>query len=74
MCLAVPGKVVKIEDNKATTDFGGVKREVNISMLEDVKLGEYVIVHVGYAIQKLSEEEALESIKIWEEILGEEGL
>lgn len=74
MCLAVPGKVVKIEGNKATTDFGGARREVNISMLEDVKLGEYVIVHVGYAIQKLSEEEALESIKIWEEILGEEGL
>ena len=73
MCLAVPGKVVKLEDHKALIDFGGAKRRVNVSMLEDVAIGEYVIVHVGYAIQKLSEKEARESIELWEEILGEEG-
>jgi len=74
MCLAVPGKVVEVEGDKAVIDFGGARRKVNISMLEDVKLGEYLIVHVGYAIQKLSEEEALESIKVWEEMLGGEEL
>jgi hydrogenase expression/formation protein HypC len=69
MCLAVPAEIVEIEGNTATLDFGGARRKANISLLEDAKIGDYVIVHVGYAIQKLSKEEALESQKIWEEIL-----
>lgn len=69
MCLAVPAEVVEIEGNTAILDFGGARRKANISLLEDTKIGDYVIVHVGYAIQKLSKEEALESQKLWEEIL-----
>lgn len=72
MCLAVPAEVVEIRGYEAILDFGGVKRKANISLLEDVKKGDYVIVHVGFAIQRLSEEEALESLKLWKEILKEE--
>ena len=69
MCLAIPGKVVEMRENLAKVDFGGVKREVDLSLLESVSVGDYVIVHVGFAIQKLDEEQAKESLKIWEEIL-----
>jgi hydrogenase expression/formation protein HypC len=74
MCLAVPARVLEIYDSEAILDFGGVKRRANISFLDDVKVGDYVIVHVGFAIQKMDKEEALESLKLWKEILKEEGL
>ena len=71
MCLAIPAKVVKIiSKEKAIVDYGGnVKREVNTSFV-DVKVGDYVIVHAGFAIQKLNEEEAKKSLETWEEILN----
>jgi hydrogenase expression/formation protein HypC len=69
MCLAIPAKVVDIKDDGARVDFGeGVLREVNV-MLVDAKVGDYVLVHAGYAIQVLSEEEALETLRLWNEIL-----
>jgi hydrogenase expression/formation protein HypC len=69
MCLAIPAKVLEIKDDTAHVDFGeGVLREVN-AMLVDAKLGDYVLVHAGYAIQVLSEEEALETLRLWNEIL-----
>jgi hydrogenase expression/formation protein HypC len=62
MCLAVPGKIIKVHKNQqATADFGGIEKEVNISLV-DIKLGDYVIVHAGFAIEKMGKEEA-ESIK-----------
>lgn len=69
MCLAVPAKVISISGDEATLDYGGVKRIANISMLSDVSVGDYVLVHVGYAISKLDEEEALETLKLWDEML-----
>jgi hydrogenase expression/formation protein HypC len=69
MCLAIPGKVVSIEGNIAVIDFGGVQRETNISLVE-VKPGDYVIVHAGFAIQAVDELDALETIKLWEELLA----
>jgi hydrogenase expression/formation protein HypC len=69
MCLAIPGKVVSIEGNIALIDFGGVQRETNISLVE-VKQGDYVIVHAGFAIQAVDESDALETIKLWEELLA----
>ncbi|MFH1774166.1 MAG: HypC/HybG/HupF family hydrogenase formation chaperone [Methanobacteriota archaeon] len=72
MCLAVPAQVLEIRGSEATLDFGGVKRKANISLLEDVKIGDYVIVHVGFAIQKLDEKEAKESLRYWKEILEAE--
>ena len=69
MCLAIPAKVIKVNGSLAKVDFGeGVLREVNVSLV-DVKAGDYVLVHAGYAIQVLSEEEAVETLKLWSEIL-----
>lgn len=72
MCLAVPAEVLEINGSEAILDFGGVKRGANISFLDDVEVGDYLIVHVGFAIQKLSREEAEETLKLWKEILREE--
>ena len=64
MCLAYPGKIVSIQGDKALVDFGGIQRETNISFV-DVKSGDYVIVHAGFAIQKLTQQEAWQAIKIY---------
>lgn len=69
MCLAIPAKVISVQGSNAKVDFGGVTREINISLVK-AKVGEYVIVHAGFAIQKLNVEEARETFKIWEEILS----
>jgi hydrogenase expression/formation protein HypC len=69
MCLAVPGKVVSISGNSAMVDFGGVQRETNISLVQ-VCPGDYVVVHAGFAIQTVDEEEAQETIKLWEELMA----
>jgi hydrogenase expression/formation protein HypC len=72
MCLAVPGKVLSIDGNQiANVDFGGVERPVNVSLVE-VEVGGYVIVHAGYAIQVLSEEDALQSLEYFRQILEEQ--
>ena len=69
MCLAIPAKVMSVEGSKANVDFGqGVLRDVNVSLVE-AKVGEYVLVHAGYAIQVLEEKDALETLSLWNEIL-----
>jgi hydrogenase expression/formation protein HypC len=70
MCLAVPAKVTAVEGDEAVLDYGGIKRRANISMLRDVRIGDYVLVHVGYAISKLDEQEALETLELWNKILA----
>ncbi len=67
MCLAVPGKIIEIEGKKAKVDYGGIKREVDISLV-NAKEGDYVIVHAGFAIQVLDEKNAIETLKLFEEI------
>jgi hydrogenase expression/formation protein HypC len=72
MCLAIPARVVNLEGNKAKVDFGeGVLRDVNITLV-DANVGNYVLVHAGYAIQKLDEKDALETLALWKEILKAE--
>jgi hydrogenase expression/formation protein HypC len=69
MCLAIPAKVVSVKENSACVDFGeGVLREVNVTLV-NVKAGDYVLVHAGYAIQVLDEKEAQETIQLWNQIL-----
>jgi len=69
MCLAIPAKVVEVSGTKAKVDFGeGVLREVNVSLVE-ARVGDYVLVHAGYAIQVLSCEEAMETLRLWRDIL-----
>lgn len=70
MCLAIPSKIVKIENNVATIDVDGVQREASLMLLEDPKIGDYVIVHAGFAINKLNEEDALESLKLIREVVS----
>ncbi len=70
MCLAIPAKVMSIDGIKANVDFGqGVLREVNVTLV-DAKVGDYVLVHAGYAIQVMEEKEALETLSLWNEILA----
>ena len=69
MCLAVPAKVLEINGKVAIVDFGGVKREARLDLLPDVKVGDYVIVHTGFAIEKLDERTAKEILQAWEEDL-----
>lgn len=65
MCLGIPGKIIKFgKDCSASVDFGGVIRTVQLDLIGKIKLGEYVIVHAGFAIQKLSKEDALETLQI----------
>ncbi len=71
MCLAIPGRVVSIDGKMADVDFGGVKRRVNLSMVE-TDVGEWVIVHAGFAIQTMDEEEAMKTLKLWEELLAQQ--
>ncbi|NPA88072.1 HypC/HybG/HupF family hydrogenase formation chaperone [Caminibacter pacificus] len=70
MCLAIPSKVLKItEDNMAEVDTLGVKRVVSLDLMpEPVKEGDYVLIHVGYAMGKIDEKEALESIEIYKQL------
>jgi hydrogenase expression/formation protein HypC len=77
MCLGVPGKVIRIEQNAqgmsmGAVSFGGIVKEVCLAYTPDVQIGEYVIVHVGFAISRVSETEAQEVFKALDE-LGELG-
>lgn len=69
MCLGIPGVVVEVKGTVAIVDFGGVKREVDSLLVPNIKPGDYVIVHAGAIISKLSPEEAEETIKAWREVL-----
>jgi len=68
MCLAIPGKIVKIEGEMADVDFGGVTRKANVSMV-DAEVGLWAVVHAGFAIQIMDEEDAQETIRLWNEVL-----
>ncbi|KYC53035.1 MAG: hydrogenase assembly chaperone [Candidatus Methanofastidiosum methylothiophilum] len=71
MCLAVPGKIIEIKGSIGIVDFNGIQREVRLDLV-DVKIGDYVIVHTGFAIEKMDEKDALESLDIWKELLKTE--
>ncbi len=69
MCLAIPAKVMSLDGDKAKVDFGeSVLREINVTLV-DAKVGDYVLVHAGYAIQLVEEKEALETLQLWKDLL-----
>lgn len=72
MCLAIPAKIIEINNNTAKVETLGVSKDVDISLLPGAKLGDFVIVHAGFAIQIIDEEEALETHKYWKEYLDAE--
>ena len=63
MCLGIPGKVVEIEKNVAKVDVGGLLRDISLDLCPDVSIGEYVLIHTGFAIQKVDEKEAEETLE-----------
>jgi len=65
MCLAYPGKVIKIKNNQAVVDFNGIIKSVNIELVDDLKIGDYVNVHAGFAISKLTQKDAQEVLKLY---------
>ena len=67
MCLAIPSKITRIENNMATIDVDGVRREASLLLLEDAEVDDYVIVHAGFAIHKIDEAAALETLKFLKE-------
>ena len=70
MCLAIPARIVEIHGNIAKVDFGeGTMRDVDVTLVT-AQLGEYVLVHAGYAIQVIDKKAAEETIRLWEEVLN----
>jgi hydrogenase expression/formation protein HypC len=69
MCLALPAKVIAIDEetDTATVAVGEVKKDVSIALLEDVQVDEFVLIHVGYALNKISEEEAQKTLELFAE-------
>ena len=64
MCLGIPGKVIEIDKDVAKVDVGGVSRDISLDLCPDVSVGEYVLIHTGFAIQKVDEEEAKETLDL----------
>ncbi|MCQ2759438.1 HypC/HybG/HupF family hydrogenase formation chaperone [Helicobacter pylori] len=71
MCLAIPSKVIAINDNVALLETLGVQREASLDLMgEPVKVGDYVLLHIGYVMSKIDEKEALESIELYQEMIA----
>ena len=68
MCLAIPSRIVRIEDQMAVIDVDGVTREASLLLLEDARVGDYVIVHAGFALHKIDEEAARESLDLLRDV------
>jgi hydrogenase expression/formation protein HypC len=64
MCLAIPAKIVNIEDQMGTVDMAGIQKKVSLLLLEDAQVGDYIIVHAGFGIHKIDEQAAMESLRI----------
>jgi len=67
MCLAIPAKVIKIKGNTAWVEMAGVRRQADVRMVEGVSTGDYILIHAGFAIEKIDAEEAKETLKLWKE-------
>lgn len=74
MCLAVPMRVVTIDADVAICEIDGVRREASLMMLDNVAVGEFVLIHAGFAIERLDEAEAVETLRQMREILDQGGL
>jgi len=68
LCLSVPAKIVELQGRLATVDVMGNRREADVSLVDEPQLGDYVLVHAGFAIEKMSAEDAAESLRLWEEM------
>jgi hydrogenase expression/formation protein HypC len=69
MCIAAPAQILEINENVAIVDFGGVRQQAKLDLVENVVIGKYVLVHSGYAIEVLTDQAAKESLEAWDELL-----
>jgi hydrogenase expression/formation protein HypC len=70
MCLAIPGQVTEVSGKKGWVDYGdGTRREIDLTLV-DARVGDYVLVHAGFAIEKLDERDAQETLRLFREMLG----
>ena len=67
MCLAIPAKIETIEGNKAEVDIRGLKRKIGLQLMPDARVGEFVLIHAGFAIQRIDPKEAEETYRLLEE-------
>ncbi len=67
MCLAIPGKIISIKGEEALVDFDGLQKEINITLVKTAQPGDFLVVHAGFAIQKISSDDAGDVLKIYEE-------
>ncbi len=74
MCLAIPGKILKIDGNSALIDFDGLTQNVIIALIQNPEVGKFVIIHAGYAIEMINEKDAFEAIEQWKELAEEQDL
>jgi hydrogenase expression/formation protein HypC len=70
MCLAVPAKILSIDGASAVIDLAGTQREASLALLEDAAVGDWVIIHAGFAIEKLTEEDAQQTFELLRDIMG----
>lgn len=70
MCLGIPGRIIEMRGLKARVDVAGVKKEISLKLLDGARIGDYVIVHAGFAIERLDEEKAARTISMVKEIIG----
>lgn len=70
MCLGLPGKIIKVEENKGTIETLGAFRDISLDFVPDARPGDFVLVHAGFAIEKIDEEEALKTIELFKELEG----
>lgn len=70
MCLGIPGKIIEINGDVARVDVAGTVKEANVSLMSSVKTGEFVIIHAGFAIERVDEEKAQETLSLIKEITG----
>lgn len=73
MCLAMPAQISQLlDDERAVVNLGGIKKEISITLLDQIAVGDYVIVHVGYALTKLDEKEAKKTLLLFEQMMCKE--
>lgn len=76
MCLGVPGRIIEVQEDglmrMGRVDFGGIIRQVSLAYVPEAQVGDWVIVHVGFAISRLEEEEAMETLQLLEEVFSTE--
>jgi len=74
MCLAIPGKLIAKTETTGTVDLGGLSKEIDLTFVPEVKVGEWLIIHTGFGLEIISEQDALETIDLLQEAYGKESL